>query len=1316
MKRLYLFGNISEPNENDVDKYNYLTNLINSYIIIICEECAQEGGEHLESCSYWVCSECGNHEHSLDCSYYFANCSECGEVDGHLEICSQYIIVCAECNGINNLHSQNCSFYICDECGTHEHLATCSKLEPIKSPAPSCSECGQGMGEHLEACPNWICSECGEHEHTISCSQYIEKCSECGETNGIHLETCSSYIKKCSECEGINDIHTKDCSLWVCDECKAHEHLETCSKFVKICEECNGKNDEHLKTCSLYVDNRTLYEKLLDSTLEEMYYLLTNSENSKEVKSLTTEEIDEIIWQVGLIADDEDLEIEVLMILYKLPNAPDNPWKTLESTYIYFDLSAGGVVINDSTYSGYLWVDGVATEFTGEHFAENEYYVYQSNNDSTSQEYDEFGVPVYDRVTYDGESWGEYITNNTEISNVVSNWTSSAQSVGRVATANYITVTGAGTYNITIDNLWSSYISNDSSRTTGGIGYDNSAGGVLNIYIKGDNRFGNIHYNGSTANGKIIFENGDTENLPGSITCASFDGKSNHYNAVIGGNDNLKDSSYGITINGGIIYAGSQTADNCSAIGAGGNGYGKVYINGGVVTAVANSSGAAIGGGIGESSQGGNALVEITGGEVYAYNYGYVSNMSGSKYFIAGAGIGGGSSCKAAGNSTTNITISGGYVFASSLGGAAIGGGSSTMSSGGPATVNISGTAVVEAQSISGTDSNGQPVKAGTAIGGGTAGAAGTANGGNITLNITGGTLFEGSIGGGGCDNSTGSIGSGTVTISDGTVHGQIVMGAGSSSKNTFTMTGGVINNDLSPVTESIYPYEFIGEFGGAVYLEHGDVLIDGGIIKNTNSTRGGAVYIDGGNFVMNSGKMYSLLADYGGAVYINSGNFTMNGGSIYNNTADYGGAIAVSNGDFTMNGGFIYNNDASYGGALYMDGGNFDIYNGEFADNSAIDGGAAYISGTDEINIYNGTFDSNEASNNGGAIYATSSDSDIIINVFDGIITNNSAGNHGGAIGASASGSYAAILNIGEDDCLGANHILHDDDDCPVIDNNTASRLGGAFCLHGNANTLEVNIYCGDVVGNIAIRNPGSNSINQGGGSVAVWGGNIDPGIMVGGGTYTDNRIDSDQITLRFWSNYPSGPADPHLVEVTVSVTVVFPLDTYVWDGHNLSGWATAADASGLYVPAQGQYAIPSNDSGYLDFYAVWDADTSYIVYIPESVDIDTETGIGTIDISADINYFKKNSNLNIFINSDFKLENNVNSNKYLEYKLTSSEFGDLHSISNNGIAATFQYNNALDKILKLILLLDSNNKIYSDGYSDVITFTIEYEETNEL
>lgn len=1130
---------------------------------------------------------------------------------------------------------------------------------------------------------------------------------KCLAEDGLHDSSCEFYVDQSSSPDNSepNAESNPDCTC----ETTNDEHLDYCLLYVEPSSDskdldesncdCGTDTDIHSETCPKYKKSETekvpcddvapidVYEQLLStSTLLDFWNILNDEVESVFIEELSEEQIDELIYHVGLISDDEDLEIEILMFLYELPNAPLPPWKTLENTYIYFDLAAGNVTITASSYSGYVYIDGVATAVTGTHVADNEYYVYQSNLSNSSLEYDANGVPVYDRVSCNGVSWGQYITNNTDISGIVNNWASSAQAVGRSSTGNYINVTGGSTYNVIVENIWSSYISSSTKRTTAGIGFTPSSGGVLTLYLKGDNRVGNIHYYSSLSNAEIIFQDGESDGQAGSITCASFNGSSNHYNSVIGGCDTSYEAAYGITINGGIIYAGSQTGDNCSAIGGGGNGYGKIYINGGTVTAVANSSGAAIGGGIGESAQGGNAYVSITGGTVYAYNFGYVSNMSGTKYFIPAAAIGGGSSCKSDGNASTTIDISGGYVFAQSLGGAAIGGGSSTMKAGGAATINISGGAVVEAQSISGTATNGDAVNHGVSIGGGTAGAAGKSNGGNITLNISGGSLHTGSIGGGNCVNSTGAIGSGTVTITGGTISGQVVMGAGSVAKNIFKMTGGTINNINATPDGPQYP--FAEPYGGAVYLEYGDAEIDGGIIKNCHSENGGAIYIEGGDFQMKSGSIMNCTSINGGAVHINTGSFTMSGGEMHNNSATNGGAV-------------------------YVNGGGFSIYGGSFYENSATDGGAAYIRGGN-VNLYNGTFNQNDAVTNGGAIYVNTNSVDVTINVFDGEITNNTAGNHGGAIGANADGDCSIALNIGLEECKGHNSSNHDDLTCPQILNNTASKLGGAFCMHGNRDGLSVNIYCGYVTGNIAIRNPGSNSLNQGGGNVEVWGGRIDPGIMVGGGAYTDNRLESEQIILRFWSNYDGGPTTPHMVEVTAGVTVTFPLDTYVRDGHELSGWATAPDASGLYVPANGQHAISESEDGYLDFYAAWDIESTYIIYIPDTLLID-ESQSGSVNINADINYFKANSNLNVFIDSDFILDYDRGPIS-LEYQISSNEFGAHHIISRMGIVATFQYNNKTSKVLTATILPNQDEQCcYSGYYTDIITFIVEYAEIIE-
>ena len=177
----------------------------------------------------------------------------------------------------------------------------------------------------------------------------------------------------------------------------------------------------------------------------------------------------------------------------------------------------------------------------------------------------------------------------------------------------------SGECRLTIDNIYTKYgQGRTQGRTQSGITYwvtGSMTNSSLIINIVGDNRVGGIHYNNrwQDSNNKLIFKGN------GALTVASYGADDNWWNAAIGNSDNYS-SCYGIQIDGGIIFAGTKKSENCTAIGGGGNGVGKVTINGGVVTAVAATTGTAIGGGIGFNSTGGIGLVTITGGTVYAYN------------------------------------------------------------------------------------------------------------------------------------------------------------------------------------------------------------------------------------------------------------------------------------------------------------------------------------------------------------------------------------------------------------------------------------------------------------------------------------------------------------------------------------------------------------------------------------------------------------------------------------------------------------------------------------------------------------------------
>ena len=72
----------------------------------------------------------------------------------------------------------------------------------------------------------------------------------------------------------------------------------------------------------------------------------------------------------------------------------------------------------------------------------------------------------------------------------------------------------------------------------------------------------------------------------------------NHWNAGIGGTDG-NSLVQNLHIAGGKIQVVTTLGDNCTAIGAGGNGYCQMEISGGEVIAHCNGTGAAIGGGIG---------------------------------------------------------------------------------------------------------------------------------------------------------------------------------------------------------------------------------------------------------------------------------------------------------------------------------------------------------------------------------------------------------------------------------------------------------------------------------------------------------------------------------------------------------------------------------------------------------------------------------------------------------------------------------------------------------------------------------------------
>ena len=548
----------------------------------------------------------------------------------------------------------------------------------------------------------------------------------------------------------------------------------------------------------------------------------------------------------------------------------------------------------------------------------------------------------------------------------------------------------------------------------------------------------------------------------------------NHWNAGIGGIDS-QSLVQNLHIAGGKIQVVTTLGDNCTAIGAGGNGYCEMLISGGEVIAHCNGTGAAIGGGIGWNAAGGKSNVTITGGKIYAKNH---SEIKSGDELVGGVAIGSGSSFHAAGSEGI-VTITGGYVEAYGTFGNGIGGGNSSTSTGGKATINITGGTVI-ASSIGGGDSKsgaggsasvtvsgsaditltkgigggksssgnggaatitveGGTINVAGSIGGGEGG--GTGNGGDATVNIFGGNLTAasigggtgsvgghggaaivkvtdgfietGSIGGGKTNNPNGNLGYAKATIEGGDIRGQFLMAAGGTEPCTFTMSGGTLHGVNTAGTSE---FNYAQQNGAAVYMDDptGTVNISGGTIKDCSAQNGGAIYMTAGKCTVSGDAVIQNCSslENGGAIYLGGGTMTVSGGTIKENTAE------------------------TNGGAVYLGGGTMNVSEGEISANYAKDsGGGAYINGGN-VYVSGGSVSNNIASNNGGGIAVNNGNYKMTGGSVDGNKAENAAG---GGIYVSADGNNVTV------DVLSGS-----------VSSNSSKGNGGALAVVGDINGTE--------------------------------------------------------------------------------------------------------------------------------------------------------------------------------------------------------------------------------------------------------------------
>jgi len=283
------------------------------------------------------------------------------------------------------------------------------------------------------------------------------------------------------------------------------------------------------------------------------------------------------------------------------------------------------------------------------------------------------------------------------------------------------------------------------------------------------------------------------------------------------------------------------------------------------------------------------------------------------------------------------------------------------------------------------------------------------------------------------------------------------------------TKKGVSYGNNKGFMIEGGSVFENEAKYGGAVYLQKGDVNMKGGTISgNEAKTDGGGVYLESGNFNMSAGTIEGNRAyTNGGASYLAGGTVNITGGSIVSNIADSnGGAVYMSGGLFNMDGGTLESNKAVNGAGAYVANGNVNVKDGTLLQNKASqNGGGIYVS-DGNYNMTGGNITQNEAANGeGGGIYVSSSKNNTQINIYSGTITNNTAGTSGGALGVYGQDGVSFTITIGRnvlhegEDCTSHKH-EGQDETCPKISANEAAKSGGGIYLSGSYEAT-MNIYC---------------------------------------------------------------------------------------------------------------------------------------------------------------------------------------------------------------------------------------------------------------
>ncbi len=265
---------------------------------------------------------------------------------------------------------------------------------------------------------------------------------------------------------------------------------------------------------------------------------------------------------------------------------------------------------------------------------------------------------------------------------------------------------------------------------------------------------------------------------------------------------------------------------------------------------------------------------------------------------------------------------------------------------------------------------------------------------------------------------------------------------------------GGIYIRNFSKISiihSSIAGCMVVQYYGGGIYAEAADVLIDHNKIYGNHAVSGGGIYLWGGNPVVTNNDI-SYNDDYqpspgigepgqdpdagGGGISVwNISTSTQ----IFNNTITHnsclrGGGLYIDQGGHSIHDNIVNYNRAEQGGGIYSDGDNHLVNNTVSFNTALVEGGGMYARGSFTLN--GNRYIGNTASKNGGGIAINGSAGDAAI------ISNNLVANNSLTAAPDApyqGGGGLLFVNLGTNcHCFGN-----------VIVNNSATNGGGILCYN---------------------------------------------------------------------------------------------------------------------------------------------------------------------------------------------------------------------------------------------------------------------------